>query len=278
MQRVSLSELADVPPELQAASYFDFERHPFAHAAVLTEAASVVDAVAAIKPYTERVLAQRQATARESAVCGGRVFGSESGNKLILEEGAVCLGDVWLEDGPVWIGAGTVVEPGAVLKGPVILGQNCEVRSGAYLRGPCIVGDDCTLRGELKNVVLMDRSTFPHPSYLGDSICGHLSHFGNQATAANFGIFNGMLPRSEQANVQLVLDDTKIDLGTRKLGVILGDYCQVGCNSVTDPGTFLRPRTIVYALSRVSAGLYGPDEILKNKPLERGVIERAQLT
>ena len=293
---VKLADCAPLPEELHWAAYFDFDAHPFAHEALLRGTANVVDAVATIKVYTQTHSAKIASAVAESArhaldalegaawahgagATPGRVFGSATGDHgLVVAEGARCYGDVSLVDGSVIIGEGTVVEPGAILQGPLVLGKNCTIRSGAYLRAPCLIGDGCTLRGELKNVAMMDNSSFPHPSYLGDSICGYLSHFGNQATAANFGIFNGMLARSEQRNVQLVLGELKIDLGTRKLGVILGDYSQVGCNSVTDPATFLRPRTIVYALSRVSAGIYGPNEILKNKPLEHGIIERAPLT
>ena len=107
--------------------------------------------------------------------------------------------------------------------------------------------------------------------YLGDSICGYKCHFGNQVTAANVNIFGTKEPLS------LKTGGTTIPLGRRKIGIVMGDYCQVGCNSVSDPATFLLPRTIVYSLSRINSGIYGPDEILKNKPMERGVIERAPL-
>jgi hypothetical protein len=60
-----------------------------------------------------------------------------------------------------------------------------------------------------------------------------------------------------------------------KLGIVMGDLSQVGCNSVSDPGTFLGPRTIVYQLSRINKGFYGPDEVLKNKPIEHGIVERS---
>ena len=65
-----------------------------------------------------------------------------------------------------------------------------------------------------------------------------------------------------------------IDIGQAKLGIIMGDYSQVGCSSVVDPGTFLKPYTISYALTRFTKGVYGPSEILKNKPIEHGVVER----
>jgi len=127
----------------------------------------------------------------------------------------------------------------------------------------------------LKNTVLMDKANFPHPSYLGDSLCGYMTHFGNQATAANLGIFEGIRPRNERKNIILHLNGKLYDLGRSKVGIILGDFSQVGCNSVSDPATFLRPYTIVYSLTRLAKGFYGPNEVVKNKPHEKGVIERA---
>ena len=156
----------------------------------------------------------------------------------------------------VAFGTGTSLEAGVGIKGPTIIGENCEVRQGAYLRGNCILGSGCTIRGELKNVVLMDVATFPHPSYLGDGLCGYMTHFGNQGTAANLGIYEGVRERDKRQNIKLRVGGKTYDLGSPKMGVCLGDFSQVGCNSVTDPGTFLAPYTIVYALTRVNKGFY----------------------
>ena len=199
-----------------------------------------------------------------------KVIGDETGNFVFVEEGAKVIGGVFdLTRGSVYISKDADVQ-GAWICGPVIIGEKSVIRPGAYLRGNVILGREVIVRGELKNSVIMDESDFPHPSYLGDSICGYKTHFGNQATAANVNIFGG------KENIKINVDGEKIDLGRRKIGIIMGDYCQVGCNSVSDPGTFLLPRTIVYPLSRIKAGVYGPNEILKNKPLEHGVIERAE--
>lgn len=120
----------------------------------------------------------------------------------------------------------------------------------------------------------MNNANFPHPSYVGDSICGYGTHFGNQATTANLGIYAMVVGKT---NVTIKLDGKTYDLGRPKIGIILGDGSQVGCNSVSDPGAFLAPYTIVYQLSRINRGFYGPFEILKNKPLEKNIIERGSL-
>jgi hypothetical protein len=303
---IDLSALpaAYVPPELRADSYFDFAAHPFSHQDLFATSKSVCDALAKLPDYARAWLGDalnersKQLKTQQSTPAGStrsgkfklaidknarfrptRIIGPTGGETygIIVEAGAQVMGDLYVDGGSIYIGAGTVIEAGAVVKGPCILGADCEVRSGAYLRATSVFGNNCSLRGETKNVVMMDKASFPHPSYVGDSLCGYHSHFGNQATAANFGIYAGMLSREERSTIKLRSKGNAYDLGTTKFGVCMGDFCQVGCNAVTDPGSFLLPRTIVYALARVSAGIYGPREVLKNKPLEHGIIERAEL-
>jgi len=210
-----------------------------------------------------------------------RILGSQTNDKsytIYLEKGARVFGShIYLDKADIYLGAGTIFEPGVGIKGPTIIGKKCEIRQGAYLRGDCILGNGCTIRGELKNVVMMDKANFPHPSYVGDSLCGYMTHFGNQATAANLGIFEGVRIPDERKSIIVACNGNFYDLGKPKMGVCMGDYSQVGCNSVADPATFLKPLTIVYALTRITKGFYGPNEVLKNKPLEYGVIERAPL-
>jgi len=292
---------ADVPEKLKAAYYFDFEAHPFAHSGLFggRNARSIIDAIAGIEDYLKGALAEaiggakvvtRKTQADFPGRCVGKfsvlleegaafvpefvVGGDSEAATLYLASGARLLGaNVWLGDGSVAVGEGTMVEPGVGVKGPAIVGRENEIRQGAYLRGSVITGDGCILRGELKNTVIMDKGNFPHPSYLGDSLCGYETHFGNQATSANLGI----LAVIERAPIVMEVDGRQYDLGRPKVGIIMGDYSQVGCNSVSDPATFLAPWTIVYQLTRLNRGFYGPAELIKNKPMEHGVIERTPL-
>ena len=291
---------ASVPQKLKASHYFDFNAHPFAHSALFAgkNARSVVDAIAGVNEYVVSALAKLIAAAKTArkkteADFPGRsvgkfsvlldegavfepafVVGGDGAGTLYLAPGAKVLGaNIWLDGGSIAVGAGSVIEPGVGLKGPTIIGQKNEIRQGAYFRGDVITGNGCTLRGELKNTVLMDKANFPHPSYLGDSLCGFETHFGNQATSANLGIF-AVLARDP---IVMEVDGKRYNLGRPKIGIIMGDYSQVGCNSVSDPGTFLAPWTIVYQLTRLNKGFYGPRELLKNKPMEHGIIERGPL-
>jgi len=193
----------------------------------------------------------------------------EQGFIYVSENTKVIGGTFDLTGGSIFIGEKSEIQ-GAWICGSTIIGSKTTVRPGAYIRGNVIIGNRCIIRGELKNTVVMNECDFPHPSYLGDSICGYKTHFGNQATAANVNIFGG------KDSIKIKIDGGKFDTGRRKIGIIMGDKSQVGCNSVSDPGTFLKPGTIVYSLSRINSGIYGPNEILKNKPMEHGVIERVK--
>jgi acetyltransferase-like isoleucine patch superfamily enzyme len=303
----------DIPADLQAETYFDFNAHPFEHQALFEQTDSVYAAILGISEYATKWLADTIAKKRSAA----RAFNNKTpkpahtiGNfEVLLEDGVVfeparvigrdpapqrpgqkddlsysiyvgkgarVIGaDIYLENGNIYIGAETTVEPGVGIKGPVIIGKKTEIRQCAYLRGDCIIGNGCTIRGEIKNCVLMDKANFPHPSYLGDSLCGYMTHFGNQATTANLGIFAGLVDKQQRKPLVVRCDGKAYDIGNPKMGICMGDFSQVGCNCVSDPGTFLKPYTITYSLARIPKGFYGPNEILKNKPLEHGVIERS---
>jgi len=296
---IRLKELpaGKVPEVLKYEFYFDFKAHPFAHQGLFEADGvnSVVDVVVRIKDYCAEWLAKtidaKQSAAKHLSVTGpaigpcsvfaeegvffqpAAVIPGEKPGRIYLAKDARAVGvSFYLDGGDVYVGANTVIEPGVGIKGPCIIGPGNEIRQGAYFRGNVITGANGTYRGEIKNAVLMDEGNFPHPSYIGDSLCGWKTHFGNQATTANLGIYYHVGGKN---NVVVDIEGTRYDLGVYKLGIIMGDLSQVGCNSVSDPGTFLGPRTIVYQLSRINKGFYGPDEVLKNKPIEHGIVERS---
>ena len=295
----------DIPADLRADMYFDFNAHPFEHQRLFEQTDSVYGAILGINKYATKwfvdtitkkrfgAKAFKNKTPKPAHTIGNfevlledntvfepaRIIGSLKDDvcyTIYLAKGAKVIGtNFYVNKGSVHIGEETVVESGVGVKGPVIIGKRTEIRQGAYLRGDCIIGDDAVIRGEIKNSVLMDKANFPHPSYLGDSLCGHMTHFGNQATTANLGIFAGLVPNDQRKPLVVKCNGKAYDFGKPKMGICLGDFSQVGCNSVSDPGTFLKPYTITYSLTRLSKGFFGPNEILKNKPLEHGIIERS---
>jgi NDP-sugar pyrophosphorylase family protein len=152
--------------------------------------------------------------------------------------GAIIIGNPFIAE-DVQIGAGTVIEHGAVIKGPAIIGENCEIRSSAYIRGNVIVGNKCVLgnASEFKNAILFNGAGVPHFSYVGDSILGHKAHLGAGVILSNL--------KSVKGNVT-IKQVTELDTGLRKFGAIIGDGADVGCNCVLNPGSVIGRRTILY--------------------------------
>jgi UDP-N-acetylglucosamine diphosphorylase / glucose-1-phosphate thymidylyltransferase / UDP-N-acetylgalactosamine diphosphorylase / glucosamine-1-phosphate N-acetyltransferase / galactosamine-1-phosphate N-acetyltransferase len=178
----------------------------------------------------------------------GRVVAIENGE--VLEGAAVIMAGAHLFDDRIILGAGSVVEPGALLKGPFVVGRGTEIRQGAYVRGTCLVGSDCVVghATETKASIMLDGAKAGHFAYIGDSILGRDVNLGAGTKLANLKMIPG--------TVMLREGDIRHDTGRRKLGAILGDSTEAGCNSVTSPGTLLGPSSIVYPTVTVPAGFY----------------------
>lgn len=161
-----------------------------------------------------------------------------------VHEGAYLIGE------DIEIGEGTVVEPGAYIKGPAIIGKNSEIRHGAYIRGQTLVGDGCVVghTTEVKGSIFLDGAKAGHFAYVGDSILGNRANLGAGTKLANFKL--------TADEVVLRLEGERVATGRRKLGAILGDDCQTGCNSVTSPGTLFGAGSFVYPCVSVRAGFY----------------------
>lgn len=142
-------------------------------------------------------------------------------------------------EGPVWLHPSVKLPAQATILGPTWVGARTEIRPGAFLRGNVIVGEGCVLGNscEFKNCLLMDGVQVPHFSYVGDSILGNKAHLGAGAICSNL--------RLDQKPVVLQTADAAYETGLRKLGAILGDGAEVGCNAVLNPGTVLGPRALV---------------------------------
>jgi NDP-sugar pyrophosphorylase family protein len=131
------------------------------------------------------------------------------------------------------IGMGTVVEPGAFIEGPCIIGKNCTIRHGAYIRGNVVMGDGCVIGHdtEVKHSIFLNRAKAPHFNYVGDSILGNDVNLGAGVKCAN--------TRFDHQPIIIVVKGAKLETRLTKLGAIVGDGAQVGCNCVTNPGTLL---------------------------------------
>ena len=157
----------------------------------------------------------------------------------------------------IWIAKSAKIAPSATVNGPAIIGADTELRTGAFIRGSVIVGCGCVVGNscELKNAILFDSVQVPHFNYIGDSILGYRSHTGAGAITSNV--------KSDKTLVKVKSDDGYIETGLKKFGAMLGDFVEVGCNSILNPGTVVGRNTNIYPLSSVR-GSVPPNSIFKS--------------
>jgi NDP-sugar pyrophosphorylase family protein len=199
--------------------YFDLKG--FAHKELFNECLYVWEVLARLPGYLER---QARGMNNGTVSSGAYIENKES----------------------VFIGEGSVVEPGAYIKGPCIIGKNCVVRHGAYIRGNFICGDSCVIGHdtEIKQAVFLNGVHAAHFAYLGDSVLGNGVNLGAGTKCANL--------RLDRANVQVRKEGGFIDTGMHKLGAVMGDGVQTGCNSVMNPGVFLGKDVVCHPNTTVS--------------------------
>ena len=155
----------------------------------------------------------------------------------------------------VWAHKTAKIAPTAWLGGPCIIGAGTEVRHCAFIRGSALVGENCVVGNsvELKNVILFDGVQTPHYNYVGDSILGYKAHMGAGSVTSNV--------KADKSQV-VIHGSTEIPTGRKKVGAMLGDFAEVGCNSVLNPGTVVGRNSNVYPLSCVR-GVIPADSIYK---------------
>ncbi len=183
-----------------------------------------------------------------------RIEGQEVGDATVLYAGSV----IW--DDTVSLGPGAVIEPGALIKGPTIIGGSTEIRQGAYVRGKCLTGTGCVIghTTEIKSSIMLNGAKAGHFAYIGDSILGAASNLGAGTKLANLKLSGD--------SIRVRVSGESLDTGLRKLGAILGDSVEIGCNTVTNPGTILGTGSLVWPLTSVAPGYYGPWTILRAQP------------
>ncbi len=157
----------------------------------------------------------------------------------------------------VWIAKDAKIYPNNYIGAPCIIGHGTEVRPGAFIRGRALVGDHCVVGNstELKNVILFDNVQVPHYNYVGDSILGYKSHMGAGSITSNV--------KSDKKLVVVKCGGEKMETGLKKIGAMLGDRVEVGCNSVLNPGTVIGRDSNVYPTSCVR-GTIPANSIWKN--------------
>lgn len=151
----------------------------------------------------------------------------------------------------VWVARDASVAPSAQILGPCIVDHGAEIRHGALIRGSAMIGKNAVVGNstEIKNSVLFDRAQAPHFNYVGDSVLGVRAHLGAGAVTSNV--------KSDGSSVSIRYPGGKLDTGRRKCGAMIGDFAEIGCNSVLCPGTVIGRDTTVYPLSRVRGYIPG---------------------
>ncbi len=144
----------------------------------------------------------------------------------------------------VWVHTTAKIAPTAYLGSPCIIGKETEVRHGAFIRGSALVGEYCVVGNsvELKNVILFDGVQVPHYNYVGDSILGYKAHMGAGSITSNV--------KADKTPV-VIKGEPPIRTHLKKVGAMLGDFAEIGCNSVLNPGTVVGKNSNVYPLSSV---------------------------
>jgi UDP-N-acetylglucosamine diphosphorylase / glucose-1-phosphate thymidylyltransferase / UDP-N-acetylgalactosamine diphosphorylase / glucosamine-1-phosphate N-acetyltransferase / galactosamine-1-phosphate N-acetyltransferase len=263
---------------LDPGSFFDYTGEPIG--ALLDGCRYVWDALARISPYLQEnlhgnvqdvdcflqplphtlIIWERRIWRDGFEILGGdvakgtftvRIDGRDTTKATVLFAGAV----LW--DDQIELGTGAVVEPGALIKGPTIIGSHTEIRQGAYIRGKCIIGSRCVVghTTEMKSSVMLDGAKAGHFAYIGDSILGCNTNLGAGTKLANLKLKGN--------TVAIPFEGTMIDTGLRKLGAIIGDRTEIGCNAVTNPGTLLGKESAVLPTVSVRTGYYGPKSVIR---------------
>ena len=179
--------------------------------------------------------------------------------EFIIELGNQLNKDEYEQKGEnIWIAKTAKVAPTAYINGPAIIGKDAEIRHCAFIRGNAIIGKNCVIGNstEIKNAIIFDNCQLPHYNYIGDSILGYHVHLGAGVILSNL--------KNDGTNIDIKYKGKKLPTGMRKMGSVIGDSTEVGCNSVLYPGTIIGKNTNIYPLTRVR-GIINSNSIVKDE-------------
>lgn len=178
--------------------------------------------------------------------------------EYILQLGKTLDKNIFIEKKPnVWVAKSAKIFDSAYIEGPCIIDENAEVRHCAFIRGSAIIGKNSVVGNstEIKNSIVFDNVQIPHYNYVGDSILGYKSHLGAGSITSNV--------KSDKTNVVIKYNGNLIETNRKKVGSAVGDYSEIGCGSVLNPGTVIGRNSNVYPLSSVR-GYIPTNSIYKN--------------
>ncbi len=178
--------------------------------------------------------------------------------EIIIELGNNLGSDYEKISDDVWVHQSVKLANNVNITDPCIIGENSELRPGAYIRGSVIIGNNSVIGNstELKNAILFDGVKVPHFNYIGDSVLGYKVHFGAGSITSNV--------KSDESLVSLVINEEKVLTNRKKIGALVGDMTEIGCNAVLTPGTIIGRNTTIYPLVMVR-GLIKENSIVKKE-------------
>lgn len=183
----------------------------------------------------------------------------------------------YVSDRPLYVGPGARVEPGAYLEGPAYIGPGAVVRHGAFVRENVVMLADSLLghASEAKNSLFLPQAHAPHFNYVGDSILGQRVNLGAGTKLSNLAMVSEKdAETGKRPTIKLIIDGQQYDTGLAKLGAILGDDVQTGCNAVLNPGCLVGRDTLVYANTSLRKGYHPPHSIIKLRQTVRRIEKR----
>lgn len=193
------------------------------------------------------------------------------GQQTILGE---VMPGAYLGSAPIYIAEGARIEPGAYVHGPAYIGPGAVVRHGAFVRENVVLLAGAILghASEAKNALFLPNAHAPHFNYVGDSILGQRVNLGAGTKLSNLAILSEKDPvTGKRPSIVVPVEGELMDTGLAKLGAVLGDDVQTGCNSVLNPGTLIGPNTLVYANLSVRKGYHPANSVLKLRQTTRRI-------
>ena len=250
--------------------FSDLNREPYKE--IFSDVDRVWDPLKNLHPILKTILQNKIGVDLNGDVCQDK---NEKG--LFVQRWKKLDQAVYLKELEVFIGAGTRLEPSAIIKGPAVIGDNCDIRQGAYVRGNVFADEGCVIghSTEVKNSILMAHCEAGHFNYIGDSILGRHVNMGAGSRLANLQ-FRSVSEKEENFihPIQIPLATEDLKTGMEKLGAIVGDYAELGCNAVLCPGTLIGKGSWVYPNLMVPKGYYPPDSVLIPKNRKPKTIEK----
>jgi NDP-sugar pyrophosphorylase family protein len=241
----------------------------FEHKSILTDITHPWDVLKRIGQYTRSYIQEKSATVDHCSLKGARICTRSmrlSETILTIDELIEVRQPTIVKGADVFLDAGVILEPGAMIKAPAVIGAETEVRHGAYVRGNALIGSRCTIghATEIKNAIFMNYTEAGHFAYVGDSVLGSYVNLGAGTKLANLQLRKAADKLNESfPPIHIRLKNEKINTGTAKFGAIIGDHCEAGCNSVTAPAVLLGAHSWILANTTVMKGFYPPRTVIR---------------